>query len=87
MEGLGSSFQGRLEFESNHVNAPIVIANGKPVQIRLPCSVHDFLLEQKLLPRSIVIEHNGEALAPSQFAARELQGGDRLELVKIVAGG
>ena len=69
------------------MNAPIIIANGKSVQVRLPCSVHDFLLEQKLLPRSVVVEHNGEAVAPSEFGARALQPGDRLELVKIVAGG
>jgi len=69
------------------MNAPIVIANGKEVPVQLPCTVHDFLLEQKLLPRSVVVEHNGEALAPSQFAARELNAGDHLELVKIVAGG
>jgi sulfur carrier protein len=69
------------------VNAPIVIANGKPVQVRLPCSVDDFLVQQKLLPRSVVVEHNGTALSPSEFAARELHDGDRLELATIVAGG
>jgi len=69
------------------VNRPIVTASGKEVPIQLPCTVHDFLLEQKLLPRSVVVEHNGGALAPSEFAARELNAGDRLELVKIVAGG
>jgi sulfur carrier protein len=70
-----------------YMNAPIVIANGEPVQIQLPCTVHDFLLEQHLLPRSVVVEHNGEALVPSEFAARELNAGDCLELVGIVAGG
>lgn len=88
MEGLGSGFQRwRIELQSNRVSAPIVIANGTPVEVRLPCSVQDFLLEQNLLPRSVVVEHNSEALAPSEFAARQLQAGDRLELVKIVAGG
>jgi thiamine biosynthesis protein ThiS len=66
---------------------PIIIANGKEYQVQLPCSVKAFLLGQKLLPRSVVVEHNGEALAPSDFAGRELQPGDRLELVKIAAGG
>jgi sulfur carrier protein len=87
MEGLGSCLNGGELNPSSHVNPPTVIANGKPVQIRFPCSVHDFLLEQKLLPRSVVVEHNGEALAPSEFATRALRAGDRLELVKIVAGG
>ena len=34
-----------------------------------------------------VVEHNGEAVAPSQFAKRQLSRGDRLEIVRIVAGG
>lgn len=64
-----------------------VLANGKPVQLALPCTVEQFLLEQKLLPRSVVVEHNGEAVAPSEFSARPLSNGDRLEIVRIVAGG
>ena len=64
-----------------------VIANGKPVEARLPCSLEEFLQAQNLRPRSVVVEHNGEAVAPSQFAQRRLQAGDRLEIVKIVAGG
>jgi thiamine biosynthesis protein ThiS len=64
-----------------------VIANGKPVAAELPCSLESFLLAQKLLPRSVVVEHNGEAVAPSEFSRRTLQTGDRLEIVKIVAGG
>jgi sulfur carrier protein len=64
-----------------------VIANGKPVPAELPCTLEDFLVRQKLLPRSVVVEHNGEAVAPSEFARRPLAAGDRLEIVKIVAGG
>ena len=64
-----------------------VIANGQPVEATLPCTLEEFLLAQKLLPRSVVVEHNGEAVAPSEFSGRKLQAGDRLEIVKIVAGG
>lgn len=64
-----------------------VTANGKPVEVKLPCSVEEFLVAQKLLPRSVVVEHNGEAVAPSEFSQRQLNAGDRLEIVKIVAGG
>jgi thiamine biosynthesis protein ThiS len=64
-----------------------VIANGKPVAARLPCSIEEFLIAQKLLPRSVVVEHNGEAVAPSEFSRRRLNAGDKLEIVKIVAGG
>ena len=64
-----------------------IIANGKAVAAKVPCSIEEFLLAQSLLPRSVVVEHNGEAVAPSEFARRQLSAGDRLEIVKIVAGG
>jgi thiamine biosynthesis protein ThiS len=64
-----------------------VIANGREARVTLPCSIEAFLLAQKLLPRSVVVEHNGEAVAPSEFARRQLAFADRLEIVKIVAGG
>jgi thiamine biosynthesis protein ThiS len=64
-----------------------VIANGNAVEAALPCSIEDFLVAQQLLPRSVVVEHNGEAVAPSEFPQRQLKPGDRLEIVKIVAGG
>ena len=64
-----------------------VIANGQRVATALPCSIEQFLLARKLRPRSVVVEHNGEAVAPSEFAARPLAAGDRLEIVQIVAGG
>ena len=65
----------------------VVIANGKETEAKLPCSIEEFLVAQKLLPRSVVVEHNGEAVAPSEFSQRQLNTGDKLEIVKIVAGG
>ena len=65
----------------------VVIANGKPIEAKVPCSIEAFLVAQQLLPRSVVVEHNGEAVAPSEFSRRELRAGDKLEIVKIVAGG
>ena len=64
-----------------------VIANGREVEAATPCSIEAFLTAQKLLPRSVVVEHNGEAVAPSEFGNRQLNAGDRLEIVRIVAGG
>ena len=69
------------------VSNNFVTANGKPVEAKLPCSIEEFLVAQKLLPRSVVVEHNGEAVAPSEFSRRQLNAGDKLEIVKIVAGG
>ena len=64
-----------------------VLANGKLVPAPLPCSVEQFLITQGLPPRSVVVELNGDALPPSEFSRRPLSAGDRLEIVKIVAGG
>ena len=64
-----------------------ILANGREIPVSLPCTVEEFLLAQNLLPRSVVVEHNGEAVAPSEFALRQLKAGDKLEIVKIVAGG
>ncbi len=74
--------QGAREGEGRYVTA-----NGKRIEARVPCSIAEFLVAQRLLPGSVVVEQNGEAVAPSEFAGRQVRGGDRLEIVKIVAGG
>ena len=68
-------------------DSSFVTANGQRIPSRFPCSIEEFLVAQDLLPRSVVVEHNGEAVAPSEFSGRQLRAGDRLEIVKIVAGG
>ena len=69
------------------MKASAVIANGQQIKTSLPCTIEEFLVAQQLLPRSVVVEHNGEAVAPSEFSGRVLKPGDKLEIVKIVAGG
>ena len=64
-----------------------IITNGQPIATTLPCTIEEFLVAQGMLPRSVVVEHNGEAVPPSEFSKHTLNGGDRLEIVKIVAGG
>ncbi|MGY8674119.1 MAG: sulfur carrier protein ThiS [Verrucomicrobiia bacterium] len=66
---------------------PDVIANGKSLPAQLPCTIEQFLIAQQQLPKSVVVELNGEALAPSEFSSRMLAENDRLEIVRIVAGG
>jgi thiamine biosynthesis protein ThiS len=67
--------------------AGTVTANGERVSVQLPCTLEEFLRTQHLLPRSVVVELNGEAVAPSEFSRRALGDDDRLEIVRIVAGG
>ncbi|HEV2392025.1 MAG TPA: sulfur carrier protein ThiS [Verrucomicrobiae bacterium] len=69
------------------MNSAIITANGQPTEATLPCSLEEFLIARQLPPRSVVVEHNGQAVAPSEFARRQVRPGDRLEIVRIVAGG
>jgi len=64
-----------------------ITANGEKIPAEKSCSLHDFLVQRDLPPRSVVVELNGEAVAPSEFSTRQVQPGDRLEIVQIVAGG
>ena len=34
---------------------PLVTANGKPIEAKLPCSIEEFLVAQWLLPRVLVV--------------------------------
>ena len=64
-----------------------ITANGREITTGLPVSLHDFLEAQGMLPRSVVVELNGEAVTHSEFAERQLNAGDTMEIVKVVAGG
>jgi sulfur carrier protein len=64
-----------------------VIANGQRAEAELPCTLEAFLVARGLPPRSVVVEHNGQAVAPSEFVQRQLAPDDRLEIVRVVAGG
>jgi sulfur carrier protein len=64
-----------------------VIANGQSLSVTLPATIESFLVQRGLPPRSVVVELNGQAVVPSEFGQRRIQAGDRLEIVRIVAGG
>jgi thiamine biosynthesis protein ThiS len=46
-----------------------------------------FIKERDLDPRFVVVELNGEPLERARYDEVELSAGDRLELVRAVAGG
>ncbi|MFA5193748.1 MAG: sulfur carrier protein ThiS [Verrucomicrobiia bacterium] len=64
-----------------------ITANGKATVIELPCRITDFIQRQGLDPRIVIVEYNGEPLRRDQFGGVELKEGDKLEVVRIVAGG
>ena len=65
----------------------IVFANGKAKQLSPDVSVVDLLASLKVNPKAVLVEINGTALFREEWSERELEHGDRLEIIRVVAGG
>jgi sulfur carrier protein len=61
--------------------------NGKPTDVADATSLPTLIESLGLRVGSVVVEHNGTALLRSELQAATLAEGDRLELVRAVAGG
>lgn len=64
-----------------------VIANGDPVELPAGATVEDLLAVLGLGSKWVVVERNREPVARADLAATVLAEGDRIELVRAVAGG
>ena len=64
-----------------------VVANGRPVEVPDQATVDDLLGVLGLGGRWVLVERNGDPVARSDLATTVLVEGDRLELVRAVAGG
>lgn len=64
-----------------------VLANGDPVELADGSSVDDLLSVLGLGGRWVLVERNGEPVPRQDLAVTLLADGDRLELVRAVAGG
>ncbi|MGH9165551.1 MAG: sulfur carrier protein ThiS [Acidimicrobiales bacterium] len=64
-----------------------VTANGDAVELPAGSSVVDLLEVLGLGARWVLVERNGVAVARADLASTALAEGDRLELVRAVAGG
>src|SRR5262245_59351309 len=64
-----------------------VVANGKPYEIEPDTTVAAFIEARGLDPRFVIVEWNGEPLERARYASVVLADGDRMELVRAVAGG
>ena len=64
-----------------------IIANDSEFDVNPACSLPEFLESIGYQLGLVVVERNRQALAPSEARDTILQEGDRLEIVKIVAGG
>jgi len=64
-----------------------VVANGKPYTLDELATIATLLDAMNLSGRVVAVEVNGDAVLRSEHAARELHDGDRVEVVRAVAGG
>jgi thiamine biosynthesis protein ThiS len=64
-----------------------IFVNGAARELTPGATLEEFLRQIRLDPRWVVAELNGEPLARDRFGVVRLSPGDRLELVRPVAGG
>ena len=65
-----------------------LILNGERHSLEMDTLTLPELLEQLGFgERPVLVEHNGTALHQREHTACQLNGGDRLEIIQIVAGG
>jgi thiamine biosynthesis protein ThiS len=61
--------------------------NGDPVDARDAKTIADLIERYQLPPQSILVEHNGVAVHRHEWAERPLTEDDRIEFIRVVAGG
>lgn len=64
-----------------------VTANGKDFSVPNDHPLEAFIADLGFAPELVVVERNLQAVSPSERGAIRLAAGDRLEIVRIVAGG
>jgi sulfur carrier protein len=61
--------------------------NGETVDAREAHTIAELVDRYQLPPQSILVEHNGITVHRHEWKERPLSEGDRLEFVRVVAGG
>ena len=61
--------------------------NGERVDTGEATTIAELVENYQLQPQSILVEHNGLVLHRREWAERLLVEGDRVEFVRVVAGG
>lgn len=61
--------------------------NGSAHTMDASCTVEALLESLNMKGKPVVVELNGHALAPGEFANSEIKEGDVVEIISIVAGG
>jgi thiamine biosynthesis protein ThiS len=61
--------------------------NGETVDAREAKTIAELVDRYQLPPQSILVEHNGLAVHRHEWTERSLAEGDRIEFIRVVAGG
>jgi thiamine biosynthesis protein ThiS len=61
--------------------------NGESVDAREAKTIAELVECYQLPPQSILVEHNGSVVYRHEWAERSLSEGDRVEFIRVVAGG
>ena len=61
--------------------------NGERADARGAQTVAELVDRFELPPKTVLIEHNGLALHRKEWSERPLTEGDRIEVLRVVAGG
>jgi sulfur carrier protein len=61
--------------------------NGERAELDGLTTVAELASHYGLQPNSVLIEHNATALRQREWPERQLSEGDRIEFVRVVAGG
>jgi thiamine biosynthesis protein ThiS len=64
-----------------------VFVNGRARQVGTDLTIGQLAAECGLDPKILLVELNQETLARDEWPERRLQHGDRLEFIRVVAGG
>lgn len=77
MEGLGTDTYRVMQ----------IILNGEEADSQGAGNLAELIDRYQMPPQAILIEHNGVALRRREWSERILAEGDRIEIIRIVAGG
>ena len=64
-----------------------ITLNGESRSVAGITTIAALVRELNLVPATLLIEHNGLALHREEWNSRALREGDKIELIRVVAGG
>jgi thiamine biosynthesis protein ThiS len=64
-----------------------IAVNGESVETREAKTIAELIERYQLPPQSILVEHNGLVVHRHEWPMRPLAEGDRIEFIRVVAGG